>query len=65
MIEVKEYRPTFLGDPTDEELLEGIKIADSSNCIVRIGHVGRHGIEIAPGMTLEECKQRLSNRMYV
>lgn len=59
MIPVKEFRPSFIGDPTDDELLEGIEIANSDNCIVRIGHVGRHGIEIAPGMTLEDCKARL------
>ena len=65
MMPVKEFRPSFIGDPTDDELKEGIEIANAEQCIVRIGHVGRHGIEIAPGMTLEECKERINKQLYI
>ena len=49
--------------PSDEEILEGIEIANKENCIVRLTwyfpYSGNYKLEIEKGMTIEECKNKL------
>ena len=63
MREIKFFKTTFLGAPTDIELEQAIAIANENDCIVRLEYL-RNGInnpfalpriDVEPGMTLEQC----------
>ncbi len=49
--------------PSDEEILQGIEIANSEDCIVRLKwffpYSGQYKLHITKGMTLEDCKDKL------
>lgn len=63
MLEVREFKPAFLGAPTENEIREGMRIANTENCIVRLGYTlkfhGKQALDITPGMTYEQCKRNL------
>ena len=49
--------------PTDDEIKEGIEIANINDCIVKLTwffpYNGWHQLFIKKGMTFEECKEKL------
>ena len=51
--------------PTDDEIREGIEIANANDCIVRLTwffpYSGWHKLLIKKDMTFEECKEKLPN----
>lgn len=62
MKEIKEY----LCDgrkPTDDEIREGIIIADTENCVVKLNwfypYSGNYDLCIIPGMSFDECQKKL------
>lgn len=69
MREIRYFKTTFLGAPTDIELEQAIAIANENGCIVRLEYM-RNGIsslyvlpriDIEPGMTLEQCHAIMHN----
>lgn len=59
---IKEYQCDSRS-PTDEEILEGMKISKSEKCIVRLNwffpYSGHYHLDIIEGMTFEDCKNKL------
>jgi hypothetical protein len=49
--------------PTDDEIREGIEIANTNDCIVRLTwffpYSGWYKLLITKGMTFEECQEKL------
>lgn len=49
--------------PTNEEIQEGMRIAQSEDCIVRLNwffpYSGHYKLDITSGMTFEDCKNKL------
>ena len=62
LIVVKEY---WIDDshPSDDSIMDGIRIANAENCIVRINwhfpYSGSYCLTIRKEMTFEECKSKL------
>ncbi len=55
--------------PSDEEIKEGLDIASTEHCIVRLNwffpYSGHYHMDITEGMTFEECKEKLPKRYPV
>lgn len=49
--------------PTNEEIQEGMRIAQSEDCIVRLNwffpYSGHYKLDISTDMTFEDCKSKL------
>ncbi len=62
MMRIKQYKTSFVV-PSDDEILQGIKIAKCDQCIVRIHYFlpysGYYHLDIDPQSTLEECQRRV------
>lgn len=59
---IKEYICDGI-TPSDDEIKEGIKIANTEDCIVKLAwfytYSGWYKLFIRKGMTFEECKDKL------
>ena len=59
---IKEYE-CDARTPSDEEILHGIEIANSEDCIVKLKwffpYSGWYSLSIQKGMSFEECKNKL------
>lgn len=55
--------------PSDEEIIQGIEIVNSEDCVVHLIWVypysGKYELYISKGMTLEDCKDKLPKRYPV
>ncbi len=65
MKQIKEY---LCDDkkPTDDEINNGVMIANSENCVVKltwfVPYSGHYRLYITPGMSIEECREKLPRR---
>ena len=67
LVQIKQFKTAFV-TPSDDEIREGIAIADRERCIVRIDYFvpysGMYNLDIEPGSTLEGCRSRISKHRY-